>query len=328
MTTAEILERIRDLRVLVIGDICLDRWCWYDPSLAEPSAETTIPRTAVVRTIVTPGAGGTVANNLAALGARNIDVLGVIGDDGFGYELRRAMRERGISPDLLINNSEMVTFTYTKLINSVTDDEDLPRVDFINTKPLPVEAEKQLLTALDEHWPKFDVVIIADQAETGAGGIVTAAVRDAISAKAAASPHTVVWVDSRRRAELYRNVILKPNQKEAEEACHRVFGGVDFARLKAETASRVLIVTHGERGALVLDGGNAEHWSPTRKVKAVDICGAGDSFTAGAACAYHVTRSGAEAARFGNLVASITVTKKGTGTASPEELLAAEEQTR
>jgi sugar/nucleoside kinase (ribokinase family) len=59
--------------------------------------------------------------------------------------------------------------------------------------------------------------------------------------------------------------------------------------------------------------------------KPVDICGAGDSFSAGAAVALAVTGSPLEAARFGNLVASITIMKKGTGTASPEELMAHED---
>jgi len=60
--------------------------------------------------------------------------------------------------------------------------------------------------------------------------------------------------------------------------------------------------------------------------KPVDICGAGDSFSAGAAMTLAVTGSGIEAARVGNLVASITIMKKGTGTASPEEVLAADER--
>jgi sugar/nucleoside kinase (ribokinase family) len=56
----------------------------------------------------------------------------------------------------------------------------------------------------------------------------------------------------------------------------------------------------------------------------VDICGAGDSFSAGAAMALHITRLPDLAARFGNLVASVTVMKPGTGTASPEEIAAAD----
>jgi sugar/nucleoside kinase (ribokinase family) len=82
------------------------------------------------------------------------------------------------------------------------------------------------------------------------------------------------------------------------------------------------VITEGGEGARVISA-DAENMVPGRKVQAVDICGAGDSFSAGAACALAITNSPIEAARFGNLVASITVTKKGTGTASPDEVRAA-----
>ena len=72
MTTAEILDEFSRLSALVVGDICLDRWCTYDPRTSEASRETGIPRIGVVRTEVTAGAGGTVANNLAALGAGRV----------------------------------------------------------------------------------------------------------------------------------------------------------------------------------------------------------------------------------------------------------------
>jgi sugar/nucleoside kinase (ribokinase family) len=83
------------------------------------------------------------------------------------------------------------------------------------------------------------------------------------------------------------------------------------------------MVTRGAGGVLVVQA-EGETPVPTRPVAhPVDICGAGDSFSAGAALALAVTRSALEAARLGNLVASITIMKKGTGTASPEEVLAA-----
>jgi sugar/nucleoside kinase (ribokinase family) len=92
-------------------------------------------------------------------------------------------------------------------------------------------------------------------------------------------------------------------------------------QLRETTASPLLLVTHGPRGVLLLGEGRGEEWVATVPVeKPVDICGAGDSFSAGAAVAYAITRDAATAARFGNLVASITIMKKGTGTASPEEL--------
>ena len=86
MNAATILEAIRDLNVLVVGDVCLDRWCYYDPDLSEPSRETGIPRIAVVRAELTPGAGGTIANNLVALGVRKVGLIGAVGEDGFGWE--------------------------------------------------------------------------------------------------------------------------------------------------------------------------------------------------------------------------------------------------
>jgi rfaE bifunctional protein kinase chain/domain len=317
MNVARILEGIRSLRVLVVGDICVDRWCTYDPALSEPSRETGIPRTAVVSTVNTPGAGGTVANNLAALGVKTVSVMGVVGEDGFAHELTKALAARGIQRDLLIPDPTVSTFTYTKLLNSVTGEEDLPRLDFVNTRDLPAGAEHRLLEAFASHASRFDVIIVADQAETERGGVVTPAIRDMVCR----STNQVVWVDSRRRPELFHNVVVKPNAEEATAASRRIFGQVDFHRWYAERSLRALIVTKGSEGALVIEG-DAGEMVPGRKVKAVDICGAGDSFSAGAACALAVTGSAVEAAQFGNLVASVTVMKKGTGTASPEELLA------
>src|ERR1700680_1546152 len=100
MTTAQILEGFAARSALVVGDICLDRWCKYDPGMAEPSRETGIPRVGIVSTEVTPGAGGAVANNLAALGIGRAAVLGVLGRDGYAYELTQALTARAISPAL------------------------------------------------------------------------------------------------------------------------------------------------------------------------------------------------------------------------------------
>lgn len=322
MSPAALLEGFRRLRVLVVGDVCLDRWCRYDPALALASAETGIPRIAVVSTEVTPGAAGTVANNLAALGAGAVGVLGLVGDNGYGFELRTALRARGISPDLLVEATGVPTFTYTKLLNCQTGEEDLPRVDFVNTRPLPEESEHELIARFEHEAPGHDVVIVSDQAETSQGGVVTSAVRDAVIRVAAAHPDLLVWVDSRRRAELFRGLIVKPNREEAEAASLRALGRIDFPALRQHIEAPLLIVTHGGEGAAVISERGTEWVAAKRVERPVDICGAGDSFSAGASMALRVSGDPAAAARFGNLVASITIMKKGTGTASPEEVLA------
>lgn len=326
MKTAEILAAFPRYSALIVGDICLDRRCIYDPAAAEPSRETRIARLGVVSSDVSPGGGGTVGNNLAGLGITRLAVLGAIGEDGFGWELTRSLNSRGISTDLLVRASEIHTFTYTKLINSVTGEEDQPRVDFINARPVPGSVEKQILVHLENFADTFDVLFVSDQAETKQGGVVTPAVRDYLLKIAEADPGKIIWVDSRVRVERFRKMILKPNEQEADAASIALFGDVDYQRLRAHAGSRLMFVTKGSDGVLVVEE-HAETLVPARKVEhPVDICGAGDSFSAGAGMALAITGSATEAARFGNLVASITIMKKGTGTASPAEVLAAAQE--
>ena len=326
MTTAEVLAAFPRLKALVIGDICLDRWCTYDPATSEPSRETNIPRLGVVSTAVTPGGGGTVANNLAALGAGKVGVLGVRGDDGFGFELDQALRERGIATELMVKVRGWQTFTYTKLLNSQTGIEDQPRVDFISTVPLPKEAERRIIDKVASAIADFDVILIADQAETGAGGVVTPAVRDSIIDLAAKYPQKVFLVDSRKRVHLFRNMMLKPNRDEAEAASRALLGTVDFPNLRRKLGAEVLIVTHGSKGALVIEDGR-ETWAEAYPVEnPIDICGAGDSFAAACGLTMAVTGDPIASAGLGNLVASVTIMKKGTGTASPQEVIAAAER--
>ncbi len=324
MNVAEILAAVPKLRALVVGDVCLDRWCTYDPAVAEPSRETGIPRIGVVRVESTPGAAGTVANNLAALGTGAVAVLSVLGDDGFGMELTRALDGRGISTEFCVRAASFQTFTYTKLINRETGVEDQPRVDFINKVALAWDVENRVLEALRRAAPQYDIIVVADQAETEEGGVITPAVRNALEEVAAAHPEKIMLADSRRRIGLFRKLIVKPNQQEAEAACRTLFRRTDFEALRRAASAPLLVITHGKEGVLVVSEAG-EQWVATRPVEnPVDICGAGDSFTAGFVTALAATGSPIEAAEFGNLVASITIMKRGTGTATPEELLAAE----
>ena len=323
MTTAQILEGYAERSALVVGDICLDRRCIYDPGMTEPSRETGIPRTGIVSTEVAPGAGGSVASNLAALGIGRAAVLGVLGRDGHAYELTQALNARGILTDLLVRASEVPTFTYTKLINGRNGAEDLSRIDFLNTRPLPESVEQEVLGYLQEFAPNFDVIFISDQADTKRGGVVTSSVRAELEKIAEANPEKIIWADSQIRVERFRKMILKPNESEANAASIALFGKVDYHRLRNHADSKLIFVTKGAEGVLVVENGT-QTLVPARVVeKPADISGAGDSFSAGAAVALAITGSPLDAARFGNLVASITVTKNGTGVATPAEVLAA-----
>jgi rfaE bifunctional protein kinase chain/domain len=311
-----LLLRLSGLKALVVGDVCLDRWCTYDPELALPSKETGIPRTAVIQQQITAGAGGTIANNLEALGLGQVSLLSTIGVDGNGFDLKRALAAKHIDASLLMESEQIPTFTYTKLMTPAGH-ENLARVDFVATQPVPPAVEQKLVETFVEHAPWFDVVLISDQAETHNGGLVTDRLREAIN-RFAAKTQKIVWVDSRERIEKFRHAILKPNEEEANAAAERL--NTDWKGLRQTTQARWLVVTRGGRGAdLISEQGDV--FVQTRPIHdPVDICGAGDSFSAGAASALAAGSDPVSAIQFGNLVASVTVMKKGTGTASPEEL--------
>ncbi|MYC66767.1 MAG: ribokinase [Acidobacteriia bacterium] len=320
MTCSEILAGASSVRALVIGDICLDRWCRYDPALAEPSRETGIPRCAVTETVCTPGAGGTVAGNLKSLGTARVSVIGAIGNDGAGLDLRDALDWASIESNL-VAFPEIQTFTYTKLVNSETGVEDLPRVDFVNTAPLSAAREHAVVGTFLDSLEGFNTVIVADQAETAHGGTVTDNVRKSVCELAARYPSLVFVADSRRRVEHFRNVIATPNESEAAAACRRAFGVVDYARLHRLIGGPATVVTAAERGAWLIDDDGERLLPAPQGVPVVDPCGAGDSLSAGFALAL-AAGAGTEAAlRFGIIVAAVTVGKRGTGKATVEEVL-------
>ncbi len=208
-------------------------------------------------------------------------------------------------------------------MNALTGLEDLPRVDFINTRPLPDAVEQEVIDYLREFASSFDIIFISDQADTRNGGVVTPAVRIVLDEIAQATPEKILWVDSRLRVERFRNMILKPNEREAIAASIGLFGEVDYQRLRSHANSRLVFVTKAAEGVVVVEDGLETTVPAFRVGNPVYVAGAGDSFSAGAALALAITGSAMEAARFGNLVASITVKKRGTGVASPEEVLAA-----
>ncbi len=324
MKTSQILAAFPKIAALVVGDVSLDRWSTYDPAIGEPSRETGIPRLGVIATKVSPGAGGAVASSLVALHAYRVGVLGVAGDDGFGMELIRVLEKHEISTEMMVKGARVPTFTYTKLINAQTGIEDQPRVDYLPVRPLPEAVERKILTRLESAAGGYDVIFVSDQAETEHGGVVTPAMRQLLRELAERFPDKVFWADSRKRLEHFRKLTVKPNRREAEAACQRLFGVLDYQKLRQHLETRLIMATQGPDGVLVVEPNRATLVETTPIENPVDICGAGDSFSAGAALALSVTGSPLEAARFGNLVASITIMKQGADTAKPEEVLAAD----
>jgi rfaE bifunctional protein kinase chain/domain len=321
----QVLGRLPGLTVAVVGDLFLDRYLDCDDALTEPSLETGLPAYQVVRVRSYPGAAGTVINNLAALGVGRILPVAVVGDDGEGYELRQALRRLpAVSAERVLADGGRRTPTYTKpmLAEAGRPPRELNRLDIKNRTPLPTALEDAVLAALDEVWPLADAVLVLDQVSEADCGVVTARVRRRLADLAAAGAGPFLLADSRERIGLFRNVCVKPNVRE----CLAAVGGADETTAAPELSRRTgrpVFCTLGEQGILVADAARSTaELVPGFPVNGpVDPVGAGDSTSAGIACAVAAGATFEQAAAFGNLVASITVQQIGTtGTASPEQV--------
>jgi bifunctional ADP-heptose synthase (sugar kinase/adenylyltransferase) len=163
----ELLAKFPSRRVAVIGDFFLDKYLEVDPKLAETSVETGKVANQVVEIRTSPGAAGTVVNNLAALGAGELHAIGATGDDGEAYDLRRGLEARKCSISGLIPFAFLHTPTYLKPrdVNDPSLDGEHARYDTKNRMPMPTEVWKRMISELDRLLPQVDAVIVADQVE-------------------------------------------------------------------------------------------------------------------------------------------------------------------
>jgi rfaE bifunctional protein kinase chain/domain len=331
-TLAAILTRIPDLTVGVLGDLFLDRYLEIDAALTEPSLETGLDAYQVVRVRPSPGAAGTVINNLVALGVKRVYALSVIGDDGEGYELRQALQDlRCVDGQGVFAWESRRTPTYTKPIlhHPGQPPRELNRLDLKNRTPLPAAAEDRLGTALAELWPQMDALVVLDQVSEAECGVITTQMRARLVELGARDPQRLILVDSRERIGLFRSVWLKPNETECLRAMGKPGAGSEAvgeaAQRLSQQTQRPVFCTCGAQGMALADP--RPGMQPILLVSAypvhgpIDIVGAGDSTSAGIACAVAAGARLEEAAAFGNLIASITIQQLGTtGTASPEQV--------
>lgn len=324
-----VLDAVGQVRVLLVGDICLDVYWSADMTKSSLSRETAHFPLPVVQERLSAGAGGNVAANLRALCPRELYVVGAIGDDWRGNALREVFARSDISTDGLITVADRVTNAYCKPMRfgySGTETED-PRLDFESYEPLPAAAEAQMIEKLRRYADKADIICVSDQF---AHGCITPAVREEICRIAQTKP---VIADSRSRIGYYRNVILKPNEIECARALGLDDNRLDSRRATMQDAADAAValsaqsnasvcVTLGDRGCIAVFGGKAT-FVPAVPVKPpVDIVGAGDCFLSAFSLALAAGAEVAEAACIGNLASGVTIQKIGTtGTASPEEIL-------
>ena len=332
MLLKTIVEGFRERKILVVGDFYLDAYWIVDKTKSTLSLETPWHTNPVVAQRYSPGAAGTVTNNLAALEIGEVYTLSVIGEDGFGSTLLERLEANGCITDFMITAPDRVTPTYLKPIHRGYEEIETegPRFDIENQSMMRSEVEDRVIRALRECVLQVEGIIVGDQMPHDNWGVVTDRVRSEICQLAEEFPGKVFLVDSRTRIGEYHHVTIKPNRFEAKRAVDPEWAGgeVDIAEAErcgqvlTERTEKPLFVTVGPKGILVFHDGQVEHVSGIPLETEVDPVGAGDSVSAAIVATLCGGFSHLEAAQVGNLVASVTVTKIGTtGTASHTEVI-------
>jgi rfaE bifunctional protein kinase chain/domain len=322
---SEILMKIRDVKIAIIGDFCLDAYWFVDESRSEISIETGQPTMPVKQQKYSLGGAGNVANNLAALEVHDIRAFGVIGDDPFGVEMVKIMNNAGISTDnLLIQKENWSTHVYIK---PYVEESEKSRIDFGNYNILADETAEILILNLGKAAGEVDLVIINQQVLSG---IHTDYLRKILVEVIGLFPDRIFIADSRNYTDFYAGAYRKMNDTEASRQCNikrEPDEVISFSEVKNSAEQlfdrycKPLLITRGSRGSIVADETGITEIPGLMIISRVDTVGAGDSYLAGAAAALAAGYPLVTAAELGTLVAGVTVQKLfQTGTASPDEI--------
>lgn len=313
-----LLKKISALRILVIGDVMLDRYLWGDATRISPEAP--VPVVDITRESVTAGGAANVALNLASLGA-HATVAGYFGADVAGRTLVTTLTEKKI--DTLSTPGSAQTIVKTRVLVQRQQlcrlDRESPPSAYAVTAD---QAEKLLRTAITNH----DAVIFSDYAK----GILSDAVVARITTLARAAGKLIALDPKPKHALAFHGLdLITPNKREALElAGLHPAPGTPFpaaevcARLHEKFATKHLVITLGEDGMLLSTRGKILSKIPTAAREVYDVSGAGDTALAALVLALTAGAKLETAAHFANAAAGVVVGKLGTATVTPAELKA------
>ncbi|MHB1358085.1 MAG: D-glycero-beta-D-manno-heptose-7-phosphate kinase [Rhodocyclaceae bacterium] len=299
----------RAARVLVVGDVMLDRYWFGEVSRISPEAP--VPVVKVERIEERPGGAANVARNIAALGAR-ASLLSVVGADEAGQTLARLLAGSSIDASL----HEDAQLNTTVKLRVLGRQQQLLRIDFENAPAHEVLQTK--LAEFQQRVAACDVVILSDY---GKGGLT----HIAEMIRLAREHGKPVLVDPKGDdyARYAGASIITPNRAELREVVGRWTSEADLTirvdKLRAELGLAALLLTRSEEGMSLFSAAGVTH-EPAQAREVYDVSGAGDTVIATLAVMLACGLSMAEGMRWANRAASVVVGKLGTATCSLAEL--------
>lgn len=307
-----VLEKVGSVRLLVVGDVMLDRYWFGDVNRISPEAP--VPVVKVERAEERLGGAANVARNVAALSAQAA-LLSVIGDDEAGSTLQRLLAEGGIDASLQRDAS----IDTTVKLRVIGRQQQLLRIDF-ETMPSH-EVLRAKLADFEKRVGECDAVILSDY---GKGGLAHIAEMIRIARTAG----KIVLVDPKGDDyERYAGAtVITPNRSELREVVGRWSSDAELGKkaqaLREKLGLDALLVTRSEEGMTLFRADEIHHQSAQAR-EVFDVSGAGDTVIATLGVMLAAGASWAEAIRVANVAAGIVVGKLGTAVVSRDELQAA-----
>ena len=314
----ELIDRFSTRRIAVIGDVMLDRFLIGRVSRISPEAP--VPVVIFESEEVRLGGAANVANNLRELGG-TVDLIGVVGDDDSGAQLKNELAAKGIHSTGLITDLERRTTTKMRVVT--TRNQQVSRVDFESDDEVVPAIEDALASQIEMRVRSAQVVLVSDYQK----GVVTRRTMAQVVAFAQQNRVPVIVDPKVPHIDYYAGAALvTPNHIEAESATNSRISTNEDAR-RASTALRQrlgiesVLITRGEHG-MWLDHGGQDGYLPASAREVSDVTGAGDTVIATLALAIAAGATMAEATRLANEAAGIVVGRFGAATVSPDELKA------
>ncbi|MAB90552.1 MAG: carbohydrate kinase [Planctomycetes bacterium] len=314
-----LVPRLRGRKVMVVGDLLVDRYVLTEPARLSREAPVMIARYQAEELI--PGGAANAASNLLALGAEVIPV-GVVGDDADGDELRSHFDGLGVDVTGIITDPEHPTISKTRVMVGDPNrmKQQVLRIDRDPDGPPSGGAQAAVLARIRDRIASVDAVLLSDYGYGAVGASVLDSVRGIVGDR-------VLTVDSRYRITSFRGVTLAtPNEGEVAAALGRRLQTMEQLEdagheLRSRLEAPALLVTRGNRGmALFVEGRDRLDLAATGPSEVTDVSGAGDTVIAVATLALAAGADVSDAARLANIAAGVVVMKAGAATCSPQEL--------
>jgi D-beta-D-heptose 7-phosphate kinase/D-beta-D-heptose 1-phosphate adenosyltransferase len=324
--SAELIDLVQNLgqpRVLVVGDLMLDRYVWGDAERISQEAPVVLLRAEKREERL--GGASSVATMLRALGARVV-LAGVVGADADGGRVRQMLDELTIDHESVSSDSGRPTTVKERYIGRAQHrhPQQMIRVDYEVRAPVAAVTEQELCKAVAAQVRKADVVLVSDYDK----GVCTPAVLAAIIAAAKAGGVRVA-VDPIRGNDYrkYRGCsVVTPNRLEAGLATGRVLSSAAdaleaAAQLCEQLDLEAAIVTLDKEGMALAHRDGRRHVFPTRPRQVYDITGAGDMVLAVLGMALAACADYEPAIRLANVAGGLEVEKIGVATVTRDEIL-------